>query len=169
MCLTISDYFHNEMDEFGNLKPLTHDKDILVYKGLRVRTKKVQVVGYNLCWSVSPSHDYETPCIKTPITFIDNMFTMETNKLGHYHSYLGYIDRIEEGIHSSKDKSGAYSYGICFPAVIPAGTEFFIGISNDMVSKKLLIFETPEKLDKYKLQHEVETAEDLFKNYFGAF
>lgn len=173
MCLTISDYFHNEMDEFGNLKPLTHEKGILVYKGLRIRTNelhgKVQDVSYNLCWSVSPSHDYETPCMKIPVTFIDNMFTMETDKLAQYHSYLACMDTIEVGIHSSRDFSGACSYGICFPAVIPAGTEFFVGISNDIVSKKLIIFETRDELDKYRLKHEVESAEDMFKSYMGAF
>ena len=168
MCLTVKMSLHKERyscteNESPFLwlqpKPLTFEKDMLVYKFL--------LHPYNL------DSDFRlTPVMHEEINFENGVATQEVDYFGYAEGnkvdYFGYAEDsypvIEGGIHSS-----IYKYcddaSLRNFAVIPAGTEFYFGVANDFVSKKLIIFKSPKDFEKYQETHEVWKNEAVW-TYF---
>jgi len=159
MCLTININVHTNRypgtENWGHLalrrKPVTFDKDMLVYKSLL---------------HVGDGGVYITPIRHRLIDFAYGTATQEAEDFGYQQDYYSYTDVIEEGIHSSERKFND-DISIKHYAVIPAGTEFYFGLSQDFVSKELIIFETKEDYDKYEKTHEVWKNEAVYWYFIG--
>lgn len=159
MCLTININVHTNRypctENFGHLalrrKPVTFDKDMLVYK-------RLSHIGYGGI--------YLTPMRHKLIEFAQGTATQKEEDFGYQQDYYSYADVIEQGIHSSERKFNNAGT-IKHYAVIPAGTEFYFGLSQDFVSKKLIIFETQEDYEKYEKTHEVWRNEAVYWYFIG--
>ena len=63
---------------------------------------------------------------------------------------------IEKGLHSFYKKTPANTLSAYFPrteiyyAMIPKGSEYYIGINGEIVSNNLIVFETQKDYQKYK-------------------
>ena len=147
MCLII--YFNkHKVDENNQYMPKIAKTDILVYKML---------YKYS-------NYDYETPFQGTGIRFWDGIFIYpQTDIKIRWREY----DTIDAGIHTYSNKKfaksvtdsensfyGTYRYEL-FKAIIPKGSEYFIGISNDIVSNNLIVFETEKAYNEYAETHEI--------------
>lgn len=164
MCLTINSYYHKSSDNcYGKgmtkYQPLKCDKDILVYKVLKVTepyTDSYYMLRFSSvrCFMMQPSEPiYQTPFNYATIVFnesgvacqsVDRFMTTDD----------GYSNVIGCGIHSfyskdyaigmAKNFESSVSGGDCkhkvFVAIIPNNTEFFIGCDGDIVSKELKIY-----------------------------
>lgn len=170
MCLTVSNRHPRRLGvEFP--KPFVCDKDILVFKSLNVATYTVEYKGAcnsTLNWSSYPSHHYVTPAFAKVVKFENSRAKLETDKFGEeWSSDTGYA-KINEGIHTAETYGGAKQYGgsMVFFSVIPAGEEFYIGTQNDVVSKKIIIFETEDEFMKYREERGKENLITIseFKN-----
>jgi len=153
MCLTVSYKHIKNWPEFPN--PFTCDKDILVFKSLNMATYTVEYKGAcnsTMNWSTYPSHHYVTPAFSKFVKFENGRATLETEKFGKEWDYSTGLARINEGIHTCQHHGTAKSYGgqLVFFCVIPAGTEFYVGMAGDVVSKKILIFEDEKEFLKYR-------------------
>ena len=133
MCLTINYFIH-----FDNLKnkykPFTAKTDLEVIKILG---------NFDGC-------HYYTPFRGKKIVFKDGKYLM---KAGGNGAHLGYRKSflVNQGIHSYYNLSYAFYLNTSdcqFESVIPKGTNYFIGKNGDVVSEKLLIFETKENFLK---------------------
>lgn len=132
MCLVINSRYHCKNTD-GQYEPLIAKEDIPVYKLL----EKI--------------HDqYITPFLCKPIVFVNGIAVQETSKFTYGNdTYLGRtIHTIRVGIHSTTI-SFTFGFKLACKAIIPKGTEYYVGIYNEMVSKKLIIFETEEDYQKY--------------------
>ena len=171
MCLVVS----RECHWTGDLSfPLSRrcDKDILVFKALNRRTfyfggdgptSYLDNFHFSGSWTAYPSPEFETPYMKTSVSFKEGMDVLDVP-----HFSIGYDEWghpiVEQGIHTGTHIGTAKGYGdFVFFAVIPAGTEFYIGEFSDMVSKKIIIFESQEAFEKYKETHEVIDCEDYIQ------
>lgn len=135
MCLIIDQNIH------PNLVPKTSKSHILVRKHLFVQ-----------------EHEYFTPIMRFPVKF-DKFGIAELeykNELKPIDSYEynrrtnGFIPSdkfiIKEGIHSHVyGNSGEYL------AIIPAGTSYYVGLYEDIVSNKLIIFKNEKVYKIWKL------------------
>lgn len=148
MCLTINKAIHKEFDaEYNIPKPFVADEDIMVLKEL-----------IHLKWSA-----YVTPYYGACVCFNeDGIATLESLKKGVHRKNSLIIEEIKypfgiedfeigkfyvaEGVHSyiRQDINSTYYY-----AIIPKGSYYYIGIDNDMVSDKLIIFKDKESYEKY--------------------
>ena len=164
MCLIVSTTIHRECIEntaYTNIpvrarKPHTFDKDIVVYKGL-------------LKTGTEDKNEYLTPIMHYPVKFENGIITMEVENFEGQVTLYGKTT-IEKGIHSFNHclsaKYVSYQDVDAFIAVIPKGTEFYFGESNDMVSKKLIIFQTNEAYDEYAKTHERVTSSNAWLRLF---
>lgn len=172
MCLNVSHrYYKKVYYEFP--EPLTCDKDILVFKSLNVATYSVQNMGAcnysTMSWSFYPTHSYETPAFGKLVKFENNRAVLETEKFGkEWDSSTGYAI-INEGIHTCSTYGNAKSYGgqLVFFCVIPAGTEFYIGVVGDVVSKKIIIFEHEKEFLRYREERGIDNVIGIeeFENF----
>lgn len=178
MCLVIDMLIHRETEEMINNgmrvynipKPHVSDKDILVFKGLNIRavhfqgTDSVSGCNFTGSWSTYPSHNFETPYMRECVVFEEGIAILDVSHFSFgYDSFDGTI--VTRGIHTSRDWGIAKGYGnYVFYAVIPAGTEYYLGTFSDVVSKKIVIFETPEDFEEYKKTHNVMSVNELYQN-----
>lgn len=162
MCLIINSYYHKYYGK-GMIKyqPLKCDKDILVYKVLRVTepyTDFADMIRFNSgrYFAIHPSEPiYQTPFNYATIIF--NEYGVAWQSVDCFMTTAdGYSNVIGQGIHSfySKDYAigmakklessvslrGDYKKHKVFVAIIPKNTEFFIGRDADIVSKELKIY-----------------------------
>lgn len=161
MCLTININIHTNRNRYpgtenlGHLafrrKPVTFNKDMLVYKRL-------------IC--IGDGGIHITPMRHKLIEFAQGIAIQKAEDFGYKEDYYSTLDVIEQGIHSSECKYNDDTT-IKHYAVIPAGTEFYFGISQDFVSKKLIIFETQEDYEKYEKTHEVWRNEAVYWYFIG--
>lgn len=136
-------------------KPVTCDRDILVFKSLVLRSRVQSGENYTMTISIYPSCHWVTACRLMSVDFENHRATLTSDILGLRQTTEGSW-RVDEGIHSFGFYGGARSMGgSVFFAVIPKGTEFFKGKMNDLVSKKLLIFDSEKEFMEYKRTHEV--------------
>ena len=137
MCLTKSN-----IHKSNYFKPFVAEKDIIVYKALDhcdiYGTKKI----------CTPYQNYS-------INFVDGKCVM-ASKMGK-NKY-----NVDVGIHSYITEERIKKTCDFFPetkmtkhwAVIPKGSEYFIGDREDIVSNNLIIFKSREHFRKYKKEHE---------------
>ena len=164
MCLTINSYYHKSSDNcYGKgmtkYQPLKCDKDILVYKVLRViepYTDFEYRIRFNSgrYFMIQPSE----PIYQTPFNYATIIFNEDGAARQSVDRFMttadGYSNVIGRGIHSFYSKDYAIGMaknlessvlgGGCkhkvFVAIIPKNTEFFIGRDGDIVSKELKIY-----------------------------
>ena len=137
-----------------NSKRLKAETDILCYK----------------CLDKNEYGDYCTPFQYLPIEFVGGICKMES-ELYRYrelfvdvgiHSYT-LIDKAEEVRVEFHNVAGTDIY----LAIIPKGADYYIGKNVDIVSNKLIIFETSEDFKKYATDgNKYEFAEKIV-NKFG--
>ena len=120
-------------------KPFIAKNNIIVYKALDTKDDG----NMHIC----------TPYMNFPIIFDNGKCVMKEPRMDIYG------DLVENGIHSytteQRCKETCDDFFQCtgtrrFWAVIPKGSEFFVGIDDDIVSNKLIIFKTREEFRKYK-------------------
>ena len=138
MCLTKSNIHAKDYS-----KPFVAEKDIIVYKALDhcdiYGTKKIR-----------------TPYQNCPINFVDGKCVM-VSKLEELNKY-----NVGKGLHSFRNEEEIKITCAFFPetkmtkhwAIIPKGSEYFIGKDEDVVSDNLIIFKSREYFRKYKREHE---------------
>ena len=152
------------------IEPLVADVDVLVYKvllrndDLAMRFHAARSMSVLPEW-YRPQPEYCTPVMREAVIFDDNyeadlraqisgygdrisVFYKEDDKAFFVGNY-----NIEEGIHSYFLKTAANellsqddtTLRLCV-AVIPANTGFFIGQNGDVVSNRLIIYQTPDAM-----------------------
>ena len=116
MCLVIDPTKHKKL--FGFYLPKIAWKDIPVYKEL-----------HHSCsgWIKTPWRNY-------PVTFHENKAVLKS-------TFTQYYDEIHEGIHAYRKEISTLRNCKIHKAIIPKGSLYYIGIRNDIVSTKLIIFE----------------------------
>ena len=129
MCLFIDKTIHPDN------KPIITEKDIDCIKYLH------KFSGGRYCTII---YDY-------PIKFKGG-YCVETSAYLAV-SYSRYYEhfKVEEGIHSCSIIFSGLMSGRPFYAMIPKGTEMFVGIDNDFTSTKLIIFKNSFYRFLYKL------------------
>ncbi len=72
--------------------------------------------------------------------------------------------QVNEGIHAFVSKP-AFSYYKVFPAVIPKGTRFYIGVNEDIVAEALIVYSS---LTSLKKKYRVKEKGDLSRHEFAS-
>jgi len=132
MCLTINPIYHKSL--FGYYLPKIATTNILVYKYLKEEDSHI----------ITPYQ--ETLCI-----FENGECILKAKKLKH--DKRPFNNDINEGIHAVINLNSDYSislYTRTYLAIIPKGTLYYIGTSEDIVSKKLIIFTDTAFKEWYK-------------------
>lgn len=142
MCLIISKYIHPKSGKFGQINCLVAQEDILVYK----------------CLDCTDG-EYCTPYREMPITFNKGKYAYK--KVGmreHFYCGSGETTSVDFGIHSFGTKGAAIETCKMFHvqsgtsmhyAIIPKGSNFYIGIDEDVVSNNLIVYREKRTFDKY--------------------
>ena len=141
MCLVISRFYHKE-DNNHNVKCFVAKEDILVYKCLDCNNGK-----------------YCTPFKYMPIVFTKGKYLYNKVKMSQK---IGCGIRknalVSEGIHSyiAKNKAVEVSKSFCHHygtsmhyAVIPKGSNFYIGDDADIVSNNLIVYREKRCFDRH--------------------
>lgn len=142
MCLITSKFYHKE-DNNHNVKCLVAKEDILVYKCLDCN-----------------DGEYSTPFQYMPIVFTKGKYVY--NKVNMNES-VAYCEKDEgayaySGIHSYRAKDRAikvakefnYTNGTSMHyAVIPKGSNFYVGQSDDIVSNNLIVYREKRCFDRH--------------------
>ena len=141
MCLVISRFYHKE-DNNPNVKCFVAKEDILVYKCLDCN-----------------DGEYSTPFQYMPIVFTKGKYVYNKVKMSKK-MYCGIRKNaiVSEGIHaySTRDKAikvakdfrksnGTYMHY----AVIPKGSNFYIGSHDDVVSNNLIVYREKRCFDRH--------------------
>lgn len=149
MCLTVNTRIHKKNGY--KYIPFIAETDLMVYK----------CIDHN-----SNTGEYYTPFQYCTIKFKNGMCKMQSS--------LEYTKNISFGIHGLYSEKTANRMSTCFTdsnttkhwAIIPKGSEFFIGVDADIVSNNLLVFKTREDYRKYRKEHNVKILHTfLKKNY----
>jgi len=159
MCLIVSR--RHDFDRLCGIPiPMTHDKDILVFKGLMRGTYEMTSYNHQLSYSVYPSNHFQTPYMRTPVDFENGTAVLESEDMKISYDQIGRAV-ISTGIHTSRYIGIAFGYGDAFYSVIPAGTEFYVGTMSDIVSKKLVMFREVKDWEKYRAEHDVDPIDEV--------
>ena len=141
MCLVISRFYHKK-DNNPNVKCFVAKEDILVYKCLDCN-----------------DGEYSTPFQYMPIVFTKGKYVYNKVKMSKK-MYCGIRKNaiVSEGIHaySTRDKAikvakdfrksnGTYMHY----AVIPKGSNFYIGSHDDVVSNNLIVYREKRCFDRH--------------------
>ena len=138
MCLITSNVYHKE-DNNHNVKCLVAKEDILVYKCLDCE-----------------NGEYCTPFQYMPIMFTKGKYVY--NKVNMPKSKFYWNNIIRVGIHAYSRKGKAimvakeyyYTNGThMHHAVIPKGSNFYIGNNDDIVSNNLIVYRDKRCFDRY--------------------
>ena len=155
MCLIISKYIHPKSGPYGKVNCLVAQEDIVVYKCLDC------VDG-----------EYCTTYREMPITFNKGKYVYKEVDMSE-HFYCGKIGSasVDVGIHSFGTKGAALATCKEFHvqcgtsmhyAVIPKGSNFYIGIDEDVVSNNLIVYREKRTFDKY-YKGTIDITEYMFK------
>lgn len=141
MCLIISKFYHKK-DKNHRLKCLVAQEDILVYKCLDCE-----------------DGEYCTPFQYMPIVFTKGKYVYdEANMDESVYCQKGASAGVGVGIHAYGTKAIALvtcrdfhsSNGTSMHyAIIPKGSNFYIGIDEDVVSNNLIVYRAKKTFDKY--------------------
>lgn len=127
---------------------------------LHLKLKKRFCVSYDIMvykvLNDHNTHNIVTPYQNTPVNF-DNDGMAELS-IDSERLKPNMWDCVHYGIHSYYDMLACFNMADMFRykdylAVIPAGTPFYVGDCLDIVSSKLLIFESLKDLDSYEEKH----------------
>lgn len=141
MCLITSKFYHKK-DKDNNVKCLVAQEDILVYKCLDCK--------YGL---------YCTPFQYMPIVFTKGKYVyneVDMDEIAYCGKDVG--AGISVGIHAYGTKDAAIVTSKSFHredgtsmyyAVIPKGSNFYIGIDEDIVSNNLIVYREKRTFDKH--------------------
>ena len=136
MCLLTSTIYHKK-DENNVIKCFVAQEDILVYKCLDC--------DYG---------QYSTPFRYMPIVFTKGKYVY--NEVNMYEiAYCGKYSgaAINVGIHTYSTKAVAmvskFHYSKLHYAVIPKGSNFYIGIDGDVVSNNLIVYREKRCFDRH--------------------
>lgn len=145
MCLSINSLHYDTFEE--KYIPKTAECDLEVYKAL-MTADGWKYVGGKLVDHIS----YYTPFQGVEVKFKDGQCLKKANGNGaHLGKRINW--EINQGIHSMLSRTHyVFSKGSrtkWFHAVIPKGTNYFIGTKDDVVSEKLLIFESDKDYENY--------------------
>lgn len=141
MCLITSNYYHKK-DKFNNVKCFVAEEDILVYKCLDC------ING-----------EFRTPFQYMPIVFTKGKY-IYTNVYMKKKTFCkmdegGYV---WSGIHAYRTMSRAFAVSKSFYdfdgtymhyAVIPKGSNFYIGNNGDIVSNNLIVYREKRCFDRH--------------------
>lgn len=141
MCLIASKFYHKE-DNNRNVKCFVAKEDILVYKCLDCN-----------------AGEYSTPFQYMPIAFTKGKYVYNKVKMSQK---IGCGIRknalVSQGIHSYRAKDKAIKVAKDFRksngtymhyAVIPKGSNFYIGDNADVVSNNLIVYREKRCFDRY--------------------
>lgn len=143
MCLIVSKFFHRK-DNNHRVKCFVAQEDILVYKCLDCE-----------------DGEYCTPFQYMPIAFTKGKYVYDEANMDEsvYCGYRGYgVSSISVGIHAYGTKGAAFAVCKDFHvqngtsmhyAVIPKGSNFYIGIDEDVVSNNLIVYRQKRCFDKH--------------------
>lgn len=152
MCLTININAHEKKD--GYYHAIVAKNPILTQKAIEFK------------WQCMT-----TPFQYEPVKFKDGIFIMKPRKAWPFEAQkYGTIDKsgqddtqIKYGIHSYYDEyaaDGEMEYARqhywdfkLFKAIIPPRAKYYVGREGDIVSSKLIVFETDEAYEKYVAEH----------------
>ena len=140
MCLITDNYYHKK-DKFNNVKCFVAEEDILVYKCLDCK-----------------NGEFRTPFQYMPIVFTKGKY-IYTNVYMKKKTFCkmdegGYV---WSGIHAFRTMSRAFAVSKSFYdfdgtymhyAVIPKGSNFYIGNDVDIVSDNLIVYRDKKYFDK---------------------
>ena len=138
MCLIISKVYHKE-DSNRNVKCFAAKEDILAYKCLDYKNGK-----------------YYTPFQYMPIVFTKGKYAY--NKVNMPKSKCEWNDTIGVGIHAYSTKNAAIALSKSYYwgngtsmhyAVIPKGSNFYIGNNGDIVSNNLIVYREKRCFDRH--------------------
>ena len=138
MCLIISKVYHKE-DNNRNVKCFVAKEDILAYKCLDCEDGV-----------------YYTPFQYMPIVFTKGKYAY--NKVNMPKSKCEWNDTIGVGIHAYSTKNAAIALSKSFYwgngtsmhyAVIPKGSNFYIGNNGDIVSNNLIVYREKRCFDRH--------------------
>ena len=138
MCFIINKFYHIN-DKSNNLKCLVAQEDILVYK----------------CLDCTDG-EYCTPFQYMPIMFTKGKYVY--NKVNMPTSKYRWRDTIEVGIHAYSTKNPAITLSKSFHcdngtsmhyAIIPKGSNFYIGTDEDIVSNNLIVYREKRCFDRH--------------------
>ena len=138
MCLITSKFYHKENSKH-NVKCLVAKEDILVYKCLDCEDGV-----------------YCTPFRYMPIVFTKGKYAY--NKVNMPKSKCEWNDTIGVGIHAYSTKNAAIALSKSFYwgngtsmhyAVIPKGSNFYIGNNGDIVSNNLIVYREKRCFDRH--------------------
>ena len=137
--------------------------NLKVYKMIRPKYGRV-VLDEGRTLSGIRQIGFITPFQREKVEFKDGVFEQEADP---NMIKPDYNNDVYYGIHSFHNQweceYASRLYGSTYRwAVIPAGTDIYVGI-NDIVSSKLLVFETYDDLVKYEEKH--GTARGLIMDY----
>ena len=142
MCLITSNFYHKK-DKSNCVKCLVAQEDILVYKCLDYE-----------------NGEYCTPYQYMTIAFTKGKYVYKEIYMAKY-GYCGYKDasaEINVGIHSYGTRAAAIATSKYFHldngtsmhyAIIPKGSNFYIGIDEDVVSNNLIVYREKRCFDKH--------------------
>lgn len=130
---------------------------LVVEKGIRKKIAKTDILVYK-CLD-KKNGNYYTPFQNVNIFFDNGECVMEkipniVPKRVDGHREIG------KGLHSFYKKRPANTLITYFPqtkiyyAIIPKGSEYYIGTNGEIVSNNLMVFETKEDYQKYKKKAE---------------
>lgn len=138
MCLIISKVYHKK-DKSNMIKCLVAQEDILVYKCLDCK-----------------NGEYCTPFRYMPIMFTKGKYAY--NKVNMPKSKCYWNDTIGVGIHAYRTRGRAIKVAKSFYgrngtsmhyAVIPKGSNFYVGQSNGIVSNNLIVYREKRCFDRH--------------------
>ena len=149
MCLSINLLHFNPSTKEYIAK--TAEFDLEVSKGLST-TKCYKYVGGNRV----DNEVYYTPFQNIQINFKDGKYLQKAGGNGaHLKKRSDW--RVNQGIHSVYSTFSRDSTVKWFHAIIPKGVNFFIGDHDDVVSERLLLFETEKDYENYRKNNEIKT------------
>ena len=123
-------------------KPFIAEKDIIVYKAL----DHCDTFG-NKCIC--------TPYMYYPIVFVNGKCIISSVLLTNSKPYVDF------GVHAFVNEEKIKSTCDFFPetkmtkhwAIIPKGSEYYLGQEEDIVTNELIVFKTREEFRKYRREH----------------
>lgn len=149
MCLIVNRDIHDILH--GESDPFIAQYNILVFKQLSsegfLRKK------------------YSTPFAYCPVKFNKGVAELGISRTVRIDPAENFQFVVNEGIHSVRAIDICYKnwLGKFYLAVIPQGTTFYVGNSNDMVSDRLIIFKNRKAYLKFVEQgNTIFTAEEMY-------
>lgn len=162
MCLRVNKEIHSEYIKVKHYyNGLTKIPKPLVAKTNIVAIKKL---------SLDKDDNYHTPFMCKNVTFNNGIVTLESDvKEGFRVEKSAWYDTydVANGIHSFIERDRCmWSREKLFVSIIPKGSKYYLGEDGDLVSEKLIVFETQEDFDKFIRHKGMVTAQWVINNYY---